>query len=80
MAKAGSLSIVPPPTKPAKLTKPVFYLFAGPNGAGKSTLYKALILNRTIPPSAEFVNADLHEAANLQHIADLQARSEAARL
>ncbi len=60
--------------------KPVFYLLAGPNGAGKSTLYKALTLQGTIPASAEFVNADLHEAANLQHIADLQTRSEAARM
>ena len=77
MAKAGSLSIVPPPTKPAK---PVFYLFAGPNGAGKSTLYEALTLDGTIPSSVEFVNADLHEAAQLQHIADPQVRSQAARL
>lgn len=59
--------------------KPVFYLLAGPNGAGKSTLYKALVQAGTIPVSAEFVNADLHEAANLQHIADPQARSEDAR-
>ena len=59
--------------------KPVFYLLAGPNGAGKSTLYKALVQVGTIPDSAEFVNADLHEAAHLQHIADPQARSEDAR-
>lgn len=77
MAQTSPVSIVPPSTKPAK---PVFYLFAGPNGAGKSTLYKALMLDQTIPSSAEFVNADLHEAAELQHIADPQARSEAARL
>lgn len=62
-----------------KSAKPVFYLLAGPNGAGKSTLYKALTLQGTIPASAEFVNADLHEAAQLQHVADVQARSEAAR-
>ena len=62
-----------------KLPKPVFYLFAGPNGAGKSTLYKALVLNRTIAADAEFVNADLHEAALLQHISDPLARSESAR-
>ncbi|HAL40503.1 MAG TPA: hypothetical protein DCP03_21375 [Polaromonas sp.] len=60
--------------------KPVFYLLAGPNGAGKSTLYKALVLAGTIPSSAEFVNADLYEAAHLQHVTDVQARSEQARL
>ena len=59
--------------------KPVFYLLAGPNGAGKSTLYTALVQAGTIPASAEFVNADLHETAHLQHIADPQARSEEAR-
>ena len=68
------------PAKPAGPAKPVFYLLAGPNGAGKSTLYRALMLQGTIPPSAEFVNADLHEAAQLQHVADPQARSEEARL
>ncbi len=62
------------------LTQPVFYLLAGPNGAGKSTLYKALMLQGTIPATAEFVNADLHEAAHLQHIIDPLARSEQARL
>ena len=60
--------------------KPVFYLLAGPNGAGKSTLYKALVHGGTIPAAAEFVNADLHEGEHLQHIADPQVRSEAARL
>ncbi len=60
--------------------KPVFYLLAGPNGAGKSTLYKALLAAGQIPGEAEFVNADLHEAAHLQHIPDAQQRSEAARL
>lgn len=59
--------------------KPVFYLLAGPNGAGKSTLYKALMRAGTLPASAEFVNADLYEAAYLQHMADPQARSEDAR-
>ena len=34
----------------------------------------------TIPPLAEFVNADLYESAHLQHMADPQARSEAARV
>ena len=60
--------------------KPVFYLLADPNGAGKSTLYQALVQGGTIPATAEFVNADLHEGEYLQHIADPQARSEAARL
>lgn len=54
-------------------------MLAGPNGAGKSTLYKALLQGGTIPDSAEFVNADLHEAAHLQHIADPELRSEEAR-
>jgi predicted ABC-type ATPase len=60
--------------------KPVFYLLAGPNGAGKSTLYKALVQNGTIVPTAEFVNADLYEAAHLQHLRDPQVRSQAARV
>jgi predicted ABC-type ATPase len=63
----------------ANLTRPVFYLLAGPNGAGKSTLYKALKAAGKIPANAEFVNADLHEAAQLQHIQDPMKRSEAAR-
>jgi predicted ABC-type ATPase len=68
------------PLKPRAADKPVFYLLAGPNGAGKSTLYKAQVLAGTIPAKAEFVNADLYEAAQLQHIADPIARSEQARL
>ena len=59
--------------------QPVFYMLAGPNGAGKSTLYRALVLAGTIPSKAEFVNADLYEAAQLQHIADPDQRSEQAR-
>lgn len=59
--------------------QPVFYLLAGPNGAGKSTLYRALVLAGTIPAKAEFVNADLHEAAHLQHVADPAQRSAQAR-
>ncbi|MBU0588531.1 MAG: zeta toxin family protein [Gammaproteobacteria bacterium] len=59
--------------------QPVFYLLAGPNGAGKSTLYRALVLAGTIPATAEFVNADLHEAEHLQHIADVAQRSAKAR-
>ena len=61
------------------VNKPVFYLLAGPNGAGKSTLYKSAVLEGLIPRSAPFVNADLHEAAELQHIADPLKRSKAAR-
>jgi predicted ABC-type ATPase len=57
----------------------VFYLLAGPNGAGKSSLYRAAVLDGLIPNDAEFVNADLHERDHLQHISDLQERSEAAR-
>lgn len=64
---------------PRVAKKPVFYLLAGPNGAGKSTLYKAAVTEGLIPRSAPFVNADLHEAAKLQHIADPLKRSKAAR-
>jgi predicted ABC-type ATPase len=63
----------------ATLTRPVFYLLAGPNGAGKSTLYKALKAAGKVPADAEFVNADVYEAAYLQHIQDPLQRSEAAR-
>ena len=61
------------------LAKPIFHLLAGPNGAGKSTLYRALVGTGGIAKTLEFVNADLYEKSHLQHIADLQARSEAAR-
>lgn len=61
------------------MVQPVFYLLAGPNGAGKSSLYRATVAEGLIPADAEFVNADLHEAAHLQHIDDPQARSEQAR-
>jgi predicted ABC-type ATPase len=61
------------------LNRPVFYLLAGPNGAGKSTLYKALKAAGKIAANAEFVNADLYEAAHLQHIEDPLKRSEIAR-
>lgn len=61
------------------MNRPVFYLLAGPNGAGKSTLYKALKAAGKIAADAEFVNADLYEAAHLQHIQDPLQRSEAAR-
>jgi len=69
-----------PLTQRQSSNKPVFYLLAGPNGAGKSTLYKALVQVGTIPDTAEFVNADLYEAEQLQHITEPQARSEQARL
>ena len=61
------------------LPNPVFHLLAGPNGAGKSTLYRALVSTGGIPKTLEFVNADLYEQSYLQHVIDLQARSEAAR-
>lgn len=73
----GQTTLIPQLQAPEK---PIFYLLAGPNGAGKSTLYKALVLAGTIPSSAEFVNADLHEAEHLEHVSDAQARSEQARL
>ena len=60
-------------------THPIFHLLAGPNGAGKSTLYRALVSNGDIDKTLEFINADLYEQRHLQHIADLQKRSEAAR-
>lgn len=56
-----------------------FHLLAGPNGAGKSTLYRALVREGLLGPPLEFVNADLHERDQLQHIADPLQRSEAAR-
>ena len=56
-----------------------FHLLAGPNGAGKSTLYRALVREGILGPPLEFVNADLHERDHLQHMADPQQRSEAAR-
>lgn len=58
---------------------PYFHLLAGPNGAGKTTLYKALVADGIIDARCEFVNADVHERAQLQHITDPQERSEAAR-
>lgn len=61
------------------MRRPVFYLLAGPNGAGKSTLYRALVLAGTISATAEFVNADVYEAAHLQHVIDPAQRSEQAR-
>lgn len=59
--------------------KPVFFLLAGPNGAGKSTLYRAALEQGLLPATAEFVNADVYEAAHLQHVADARERSEQAR-
>lgn len=62
------------------MSLPVFHLLAGPNGAGKSTLFRALVASGTIEQEVEFVNADFYERDHLQHIADLQQRSEAARV
>lgn len=59
--------------------RPVFFLLAGPNGAGKSTLYRAAVAQGLVPADAEFVNADLHEAARLTHMDDAQERSRRAR-
>jgi predicted ABC-type ATPase len=59
--------------------KPVFFLLAGPNGAGKSTLYRAAVEEGLLPASAEFVNADVYEAADLQHLENPRERSEQAR-
>ena len=61
------------------MAQPVFYLLAGPNGAGKSTLFRAAVAEGLIPADAEFVNADLFEAAHLQHIDHPQERSAQAR-
>lgn len=61
------------------VARPIFHLLAGPNGAGKSTLYRAHVSNGSFAKMLEFVNADVHEQSHLQHIADLQKRSEAAR-
>jgi predicted ABC-type ATPase len=61
------------------LSQPIFHLLVGPNGAGKSTLYRALVATGAIESDLEFVNADLHERDFLQHVPDLQKRSEAAR-
>ena len=61
------------------MARPVFYLLAGPNGAGKSSLFRAAVAEGLIPAEAEFVNADLFEAAHLQHLGDPQLRSEQAR-
>lgn len=70
----------PPSTRSRPTTPPQwFHLLAGPNGAGKSTLYRALVREGILGPPLEFVNADLYEQAQLQHITDPEARSEAAR-
>ena len=76
--------MVATPQTPSPLSSPRksprwFHLLAGPNGAGKSTLYRALVREGILGPPLEFVTADLHEQAHLQHIADPEARSEAAR-
>jgi len=61
------------------VAQPVSYLLAGPNGAGKSTLFHAAVAEGLIPAEAEFVNADIFEAAHLQHLGNPQMRSEQAR-
>ena len=76
--------VVATPQTPSPLSSPRksprwFHLLAGPNGAGKSTLYRALVREGILGPPLEFVNADLHERAHLQHMTDPQQRSEAAR-
>ena len=62
------------------MATPVFYLLAGPNGAGKSTLYRSAVEEGLIPATAEFINADLYEATQLQQLADPAERSRQARL
>jgi predicted ABC-type ATPase len=57
----------------------VFHLLAGPNGAGKSTLYRSLVRDGILGVDLTFVNADLYERDHLQHIIDLEQRSNAAR-
>lgn len=42
-------------------------------------MFRAAVAEGLIPAEAEFVNADLFEAAHLQHISHLQERSEQAR-
>jgi predicted ABC-type ATPase len=58
---------------------PIFHLLAGPNGAGKSTLYRALVAENVLSKELSFINADAYERENLSSIANLDARSEAAR-
>jgi predicted ABC-type ATPase len=57
----------------------IFHLLAGPNGAGKSTLYRALVAENVLSKDLPFINADIYERENLAAIANLDARSEAAR-
>ncbi len=59
--------------------QPVFHLLAGPNGAGKSTLYRALVRDGIIGADLPFINADIFERDQLQHITDPEQRSIAAR-
>jgi predicted ABC-type ATPase len=56
---------------------PVLHLIAGPNGAGKTALYQYLIAPRY--PGLPFVDAQGYESARLQHVADPEARAQAAR-
>lgn len=56
---------------------PVLHLIAGPHGVGKTALYHYLVAPRY--PALPFVDAQAHAAAQLQHLADPQARASAAR-
>ena len=48
--------------------------------AGRATtLYRALVREGILGPPLEFVNADPHERAHLQHITSGEERSRAAR-
>nr|WP_315191494.1 zeta toxin family protein [uncultured Albidiferax sp.] len=58
--------------------QPVFHLLAGPNGAGKSTLYRALVRDGIIGADLPFINADIFERDQLQHLRDPEKRSVAA--
>lgn len=42
-------------------------------------MYRSAVASGLLPPDAEFVNADLHEAHALQHITDPELRSAQAR-
>ena len=58
---------------------PVFHLLPCPNGAGRSTLYRAFVRDGVLSAELAFINADLFEREQLQHIVDAVQRSQAAR-
>ena len=62
-----------------QIDKPRFNLIAGPNGAGKSSLYRMQVDDKVFATSTEFINADIYEKTQLQHIVNLEERSLAAR-